>query len=88
MDRSSRWGFLRRWWGEDKCLQALANLDDDQLSNLSEFGQQLRLKALRRRRTEGVDELPRQASAGVDAGRREPNAGATSAMKRAISSFT
>jgi hypothetical protein len=46
-----RAGFLRlrRWWSEDRCMQALANLDDDQLSDLSELGQKLRRKALRRR---------------------------------------
>jgi hypothetical protein len=79
---------LRCWWGEDRCMQALANLDDDQLSDLSELGQHLRRKALRGRQTETADMALRQPPLGLDPGGREPNAGATSAMKRAISSFT
>jgi hypothetical protein len=40
---------LRCWWVQDRCMQALANLDDEQLSDLSEVGQRLRRKALRQR---------------------------------------
>jgi hypothetical protein len=38
------------WFGADQSLRALAELDDDQLSNLSESGQQLWRKARRKQR--------------------------------------
>jgi uncharacterized protein YjiS (DUF1127 family) len=43
--RSAAW----RWWRGENGLRALAELDDDQLSNLSETGQQLRREARRAR---------------------------------------
>ncbi len=39
----------RAWRGEDKCLQALAELDDDRLHDLSEAGRELRRQARRQR---------------------------------------
>jgi hypothetical protein len=39
----------RAWRGEDKCLRALVEVGDDQLSDLSEAGQQLRREARRQR---------------------------------------
>jgi uncharacterized protein YjiS (DUF1127 family) len=37
---------LRRWWlDRDKSRRALAALDDDQLSNLSDIGRQIRREA-------------------------------------------
>jgi len=42
-------GWLTTWrseWGEDKNVQALARIDNEHLSELSELGQQLRRKAL------------------------------------------
>ena len=38
----------RRWHGDGKSLRALAELDDGQLSNLSETGRRLRCEARRR----------------------------------------
>ena len=42
---------IRRWWpGRDLNRQALAELDDDQLSNLSDLGRQVRREARRETR--------------------------------------
>jgi uncharacterized protein YjiS (DUF1127 family) len=39
---------LRRWWSErDKSRRALASLDDDEISNLSDIGRQVRREARR-----------------------------------------
>jgi uncharacterized protein YjiS (DUF1127 family) len=41
---------IKRWWrGDDKNRRALAELDDDQLSNLSDIGRQIRREARRAR---------------------------------------
>jgi hypothetical protein len=40
---------LRWWCGQQKSLQALANINDDHLDDLSEIGQRLRRTALHRR---------------------------------------
>lgn len=46
--RAEAWRENRRWWqGRDKSRQALAALDDSQLSNLSDFGRQMRRQAQR-----------------------------------------
>jgi uncharacterized protein YjiS (DUF1127 family) len=43
---------VRRWWpGADKNRRALAELNDDQLSNLSDIGRQIRREARRARAT-------------------------------------
>ena len=46
----SRASKLRRWWlDRDKSRRALAALNDDQLSNLSDIGRQIRREARRAR---------------------------------------
>jgi hypothetical protein len=40
---------VQRWYRDDGCLRALADLDDDRLSDLSELGQERRRMMLSRR---------------------------------------